>query len=255
LQKYKRNLGWVSTVLSTGNGVHIYQPAQRVILELENIFSKFDFPSQRFLRFAAKHLSNNKSDPANTPAFRSCLVRIPGSHNFKCVQKNNGIADSTTEVKIIQKWDGLRPKINPLLYPFYIWISGEKIKEINELQKNSVKKKYNSSGRSINWIEEKILQTPISDHRKFVSYWILSRYLINVKHMNPDEAYTVLKDWSMRCNGVEALSPSKTEFDKRIRYDIKDAVKTGKAPIGRNLLEQMNKDLYATSFSLGSNQK
>lgn len=97
--------GGYPTKLWTGNGIHIYQPVQGVILENESAFSKFDFPSQRFLKFAAKHLSNGKSDSENNPAFRSCLVRIPGTHNFKCVQKNNDIADSTTEVKIIQKWD------------------------------------------------------------------------------------------------------------------------------------------------------
>jgi hypothetical protein len=32
------------------------------------------------------------------------MIRIPGSHNFKLVQKNNGgVADSSTEVKMIQK--------------------------------------------------------------------------------------------------------------------------------------------------------
>ena len=72
--------------------------------------------------------------------------------------------------------------------------------------------------------------------------------------MNPDEAYAVLKDWSMGCNGVKALSPSTTEFDKRIRYDIKEAVKTGKAPIGKKLLEEMNQDLTQCCFLL-SNQK
>jgi Primase X len=241
-------LGGKPTILGTGNGIHIYQPIQGVILELESMFSRFDFPSQRFLKFAARHLSYNKSDTANNPSFRSCLLRIPGSHNLKRVQKNNGITDSTTEVKVIQKWNRIKPKINPLLYPFYIWIAGEKIKEIDQLQKMNYKKYNVSSSSSIDWLEEKILQTQIPDHRKFASHWILSRYLINVKHMNPDETYTVLKDWSMRCNGVKALSPSTTEFDKRIRYDIKEAVKTGKAPIGKKLLGEMNKELYALIF-------
>jgi hypothetical protein len=36
-------------------------------------------------RFAAQHLSNGKSDHSNNPSFKSCLVRIPGSHNSKCI--------------------------------------------------------------------------------------------------------------------------------------------------------------------------
>jgi Primase X len=242
----KELLGDKPTILWTGNGVHIYQPVEGFVLELERLFSEFNQPSQSFLKFAAQHLSNNKSDLQNNPAFRSCLVRIPGTYNFKCVQKNNGIVNSVAEVKIMQKWNGYRHKINSLLYPFYIWIAGEKIKEINQLQKMNKKgKKYNnsSSNSSINWIEI-LLRTPISDHRKFVSYWILSRYLVNVKHMDPNEASAVLKDWSLKCNELEPLLPSTRDFDKRIRDGIKEAVKSGKAPIGKNLLKVMNKELY-----------
>jgi hypothetical protein len=54
-----------------------------------------------------------------------------------------------------------------------------------------------SSISSINWIG-RLLHTPIADHRKFVSYWILSRYLVNIKHTNPDQAYSIMKDWAMR---------------------------------------------------------
>jgi hypothetical protein len=132
------------TSYPTGHGIYIYQPVQGVILENESVFSEFDFPSQRLLEFAAKHLSNNKSDSENNPAFRSCLVRIPGTHNFKCVKKNNGIADSTTEVITIQNWDGHRPKINPLLYRFHIWLAGEKVKEINQQKISKRSKKYES---------------------------------------------------------------------------------------------------------------
>jgi Primase X len=240
------------TILWTGNGIHVYQPIAGLVLESESLFSGFDHPSQAFLKFAALHLSNHKCDMSNNPAFRSCLVRIPWSHNFKCVQGNNGIADSNTEVKIIQKWDGNRPRINSLLYRFYICLAGEKIKEINQLQKVSRKKSkmYNkSSGSSsdIEWIE-KLIQTPIPDHRKFASHWILSRYLINVKHMTTNDAYAILKDWSIICNGVEALLPSARDFDMRLRYNIKEAVKNGKAPIGKNLLRAMNKQLYSMLF-------
>lgn len=108
-------------------------------------------------------------------------------------------------------------------------------------------KKYANGSNVIDWIE-KLLLTPITDHRKFVSHWILSRYLINVKRTNPEKAYTILKDWSIRCNRVEALSPSVREFDIRIRYDIKEAVKNVKASIGKNLLSEMNKELYSMLF-------
>ena len=48
---------------------------------------------------------------------------------------------------------------------------------------------------------------------------------------------------------MKALSPTIQEFDSIIRYDIKEAVKSGKAPIGKELLKDMNKELYAKLFS------
>jgi hypothetical protein len=250
----KEILGGNPTVIFTGNGVHIYLPVQELIFEQEEIFSKFDQPSKAFLRFAEQHLTNNKSDSSHNPSLKSCLIRIPGSYNSKCIERNNGIADLSTQVQVMQKWDGNRPRINPLLYEFYIWIAGKKISEINQLQKQTMMKKkakkYNSAitSISINWIE-RLLHTPITDHRKFVSYWILSRYLINVKHMNADQAYAIMKDWAMRCNEIRPLSPSVREFDNKIRNDIKEAIKSGKAPIGEKLLKDMNNELYKMMFS------
>jgi hypothetical protein len=54
----------------------------------------------------------------------------------------------------------------------------------------------------------------------------------------------------MRCNEVKALSPTVREFDKRIRYDINEAVKDCKVPIGKKLLKEMNKELYDKLFPL-----
>jgi hypothetical protein len=116
-------------------------PVQALILEQEEIFSKFEKPFRFFLLFAERYL-----------------------------------------------WDRHRPKINPLQSKYYIWIAGKKIAELTELQKGTMTRNkirtYNSItiSISINWIE-RLLQTPIADHRKFVSHWILSRYLINVKHI------------------------------------------------------------------------
>jgi hypothetical protein len=249
LKNIKEILGGNPTVLFTGNGIHIYLPVQEFIFEQEEIFSKFDQPSKAFLRFAEQRLTNNKSDSSHNPSFKSCLIRIPGSYNSKCIEKNNGIANSSNQVQVIQKWDGYRPKIKPLLYEFYIWIAGRKIAELEERQKQTMMKKYNSNTTSISidWIE-RLLHTPIADHRKFVSHWILSRYLINVKHISPDQAYAIMKDWSLKCNEIRPLSPSVREFDNIIRNDIREAIKSGKASIGEKLLNDMNNQLYKILF-------
>jgi hypothetical protein len=99
-------LGGKPTVLWSGNGVHICQPIEAIVLEKESKFAQFDHPSQTFLKFAAEFLSNHKSDTNNNPAFKSCLLRISGSYNSKYAE----------QVKIIQRWDGCRPKSNRLYY-------------------------------------------------------------------------------------------------------------------------------------------
>src|SRR5919197_6429017 len=151
----EQTLGARSTVLWSGNGVHICQPVQAVVLEQESQFAKFDQPSQTFLKFAAQFLSNHKSDVNNNPAFKSCLVRIPGSYNSKYDR----------QVKIIQRWDGFRPKANPLYYHFYIYLADRKLKEFNNLQKNQTESYHTFRGNTIAWIE-KLLDTPIDDYRK-----------------------------------------------------------------------------------------
>jgi hypothetical protein len=90
------------------------------------------------------------------PSTKSCLIRIPGSYNFEGVQRNNGVADSTTKVKIIQKWDGIRREFNPLLYDFNIWLADKKLKEINEFQRLKRQRGCESTSAKpgeIKWIE------------------------------------------------------------------------------------------------------
>ena len=49
------------------------------------------------------------------------MIRIPGSYNAK---------SEPIEVKIIQKWDGKRPSIKPLLFNCYLYLQAVKIKKL-----------------------------------------------------------------------------------------------------------------------------
>jgi len=111
------------TVLLSGNGYHIYLPVTAFIFELEEFFSDFDYPSRKFLQWAEKHLSDNKADPCHTQglSFKNCMLRVPGSINSKVDR----------EVEVIQRWNGIRPSIKPLLEEFYIDITEDKINEIS----------------------------------------------------------------------------------------------------------------------------
>jgi hypothetical protein len=239
------------TIIWTGNGVHIYLPVNGPILELESQFSQFldDKPSQSFLKFAAQHLSNGNSDPNNNPSFKSCLLRVPGSHNSKCIDRNNGITDYnyTTEVKIIKQWNGVRPKINPLLYDFYIRLAGRKFKEIsthssfNKRNNNNITTNNTITKSSIPWIE-RLLQTPIDDYRKNAISLILGPYLINIKKLDYQEAFIIIKAWLLnKCDSVRKLD---FDFSYRIKYALKNAIRTGYKPIRFEKLRERNVELY-----------
>jgi hypothetical protein len=98
------------TVIWSGHGYHIYLPVEAFVLEEESEFAKFGYPSRKLIQFAEYYLSDHKADPCHTKglSFKNCMIRIPGSFNSK-----NGTKE---EVKIIQRWNGFRPSIKPLLF-------------------------------------------------------------------------------------------------------------------------------------------
>ncbi len=232
------------TILWSGNGYHIYQPVSAFPLEQEQLFSsKSNEPSKEFLQFAELHLTDYKSDPSHHPSVKSCLIRIPGSYNFKCVQRNNCIADSATEVKIIQKWDGIRPKFNPLLYDFNIWLADKKLKEINESKRLERKRGYGSTSAKlgeIKWID-KLLQTPIHDYRKNAVALILAPYLLNIKKLSYDDAFSIINEWLNKCSSVRPLD---SNFNFRIKYDLNKVIKNGYLPMKLDTLRIKKKSLY-----------
>ena len=115
LRTIRLKINGYPTVLWTGNGYHVYQPIDAVILEELSQFEQFENPSSKFLRFVERYLTNEKSDPAHNPSFKSCMLRIPGSTNSKCELRNN-------TVEIIQKWDGYRPPISLLFESFHAYL-------------------------------------------------------------------------------------------------------------------------------------
>jgi hypothetical protein len=152
------------TVLCTGNGYHIYQPVLGFILEEIDRFACFTDPNKkdltsRFMQFAESFFIDKKGDPQHRPSIKSCLLRIPGTINSKCNQ----------EVKVVQRWNRIRPPINYILRDYRIWLVAEKINEMKNARPQNYRKsqskaclQYNGSN-TIQWIE-KLLQTSLSDH-------------------------------------------------------------------------------------------
>lgn len=222
------------TALGTGNGYHIYQPIDALVLEQFSQFEEFENPSLKFIRFAETYLTSGKSDPSHSPSFKSCMIRIPGTYNSKYPQGRN-------VVKVIQKWDGYRPPINLLLEAFNAYLVDQKIKEI-KLRKRIEKRFGITAGKShsTSWIET-LLQTPVDDYRKNAIGLILAPYLINIKKLPYESAATVLRDWLKKCSQLRSLDPN---FDYKVKYCLNSAIRKLQLPIRFNTLERKNKELH-----------
>jgi hypothetical protein len=248
LQKIKESIGGNPTVLWTGNGYHVYQPVSGFILEEYETFYEFtkyvdkDLTSM-FIQFAEEHFTDYAADRLHNPTVKSCLVRIAGSLNSKCVAKGED-----AEVKIIKNWDSVRPSIQPMLKDFRIWLIQKRIDDIKELKKQEKKhskfqmtvSKTQERANTIKWIEKGILEHPLPDHRKYVIWRILSPYLLNIKRLPKEEAYSVMKEWLDKCNKLEKL-----HFNPKIK--IKDGLKgasKGYLPISMEKLKEENRQLY-----------
>jgi hypothetical protein len=172
LKTIRKKINGHPTVLWTGNGYHVYQPIDAIILEQFTEFDQFENPSLKFIRFAEYSLTCGKAaDSSHYPSFKSCMIRIPGSHNSKCSAENN-------KIKLYQKWNGYRPSMSMLLGSFHASLVDQKIKEIR--LKKRIKKRYGTAEyqrNTISWIET-LLETPIEDYRKNAIGLILAPYHI-----------------------------------------------------------------------------
>ena len=90
LKKIESTMYGHPTTLLAGNGYHIYPPVAGSILD-EEVFAKSTDSTgkdltTKFMQFAEDFLANKKGDPQHRSSINSCLVRIPGTTNSKCVQ-------------------------------------------------------------------------------------------------------------------------------------------------------------------------
>ena len=226
------------TVLWTGNGYHIYQPVHGFILEEIDRFESLIDPfkkdlTSRFMQFAESFFTDQKGDPQHRPSIKSCLIRIPGTINSKC----------NREVKIVQRWNRIRPPINYLLRDYRTWLVAEKI---NEKRSRNYRKSYSNTclryngTDTIHWIE-KLLQIPIADHRKYAIWRILIPYLFNIRNLSDTNVTNIIQDWLNKCDETRAL-------DFNVEYSIRQNIKNSKRhrylPIGINKLGSENYELY-----------
>jgi hypothetical protein len=244
LRRIKKELRAAPTVLWSGNGYHLLLPIDCPILEHITEFTKFERPSELFIRFAEKWLSRGRSDPNHNPSFKSCMIRTPGSYNSKCMA-----AGGDPEVKIIHRWDGIRAKVTKrMLTEFYTHLVSEKIKEIERSASNSKNRAIWSSHANVNhaeirWIEN-LLHTAIADYRKHTIDLILAPYLINIRKLSYSQAFEVIKAWLDRCDQLRPLDRS-SNFNRRIKSALDTAIKNGIPPMSLRTLQSRNPELFS----------
>jgi hypothetical protein len=249
LKNIEVELNGKPTVIWSGNGSHIIQPMTAIALEELDLFNPVatgtDHPSVKYLRWAEEYLSNGKSDPAHsrTLSFGNCMLRVPGSHNSKCVKTNGGLLDSDkTAVKIIQEWNGRRPTMMLLIGSFHAHLLNQKMKQ-NQRGKRRRYQKCDVNRVTpaiIPWIE-KLLTISLNDYRKYCTWRILAPYLINIRKLPDEQANYIISEWLKKCNLTKRVT---FDVHSRIRYDIQSVRKKGFYPIGRNQLKTENVDLY-----------
>ena len=180
------------------------------------------------MRYAEQLFSNGKHDTHHRPSIHSCLLRVPGTYNSK-----NG-----ERVKIIQQWDRYRPPIQDILTDFRVTLIEEELSRINAAKKIFGKKA--GTHDKINWIE-KLLHTPITDHRRYCLWRILAPYFANVRRLSDDESISAVKSWLVECS---KLRPLEGRPSYSFRYNLNNARKVGYYPISLENLKKENPGLY-----------
>jgi hypothetical protein len=254
--------GCKPTVLWTGNGYHVYIVLNTRPLELITELAELsDNPSEEFLRFAELVFTNKRKDSCHNPSFKSSLLRIPYTLNSRCIDMTTENYIKDPEVKTIQAFDGLAIPIinNELLREFRLYLTD---KDIISTNLESIKRRNNQINRyhsyssaaanrrsnipaSYQWIEEKLLHTPISDHRKYTIDLVLAPFLIVIKCLSFEESYSIIKDWVVKCNSIEMLKPSIEYFDNKIKAAINNSIQSKIPPILQENIDKKYPDWHS----------
>jgi hypothetical protein len=264
LNNIKQHLnGAIPTVLWTGGGYHVYLPLDTDFVPVYEELPEFQrfkddkiSPSVKFIRYAAKRLTNSKSDKNHNPSFDSCLWRTPGSINTK-------YTDEDAKVRIIQRWNGVRarPTKDFMITDFHAFLVQEVINEkVKELERTERIKKSGHSFRNnpgsipetYRYIEDKLLKTPIEDYRKHVVDVILIPYFVVIKGMTDfNQIFDIIMQWLDKCAQLRRLNPSRHDFVNRVRQRINEVMEDHSkdeaiAPMRFETLKEKNPNLYKT---------
>jgi hypothetical protein len=249
LKRIHKQLKVKPTVIWTGNGYHIYLPIKAFVLENEKIFADFTTNSDsnlnltsKFMRYAEQLLAKNNHDTHHNPTTSSCLLRIPGTFNSK-----NG-----EQVMIVQEWDRNKPAIQYMLRGFWQHLMQQELDRIVQLRAEAklVSNQKQNEFINTNWIE-RLLQTPIADHRKYCIWQILAPYPVNVKELSNDKSYDIIISWLEECSKLQRLA---FYYKPRVGDDVRRARRLGYYPISLSNLLKGKPELYEIIMASAENR-
>jgi hypothetical protein len=256
-----------TTVIWSGNGYHVHVPLEwRSALEDMPEFVNFKDDQDlttRFLRWVERELTEGMADQHHNPSIKSCLLRVPGTINSKAKAAGK---DPFVRVTQVSKWAfvgkhaspddiGMPQVKNEFLMKFHSMlvqeVIDEKMKKLERRKMISLGLLKEGNNNSLDWID-KLLQIPVQDNRKDLLFWVLAPYLITVKGLDYDKAYSVLEQWLDKCNDVKRLEPDWTSFRYRIRYCLDIAENQERKPIKFDTFKEYYPDVYKSLKLAGS---
>jgi Primase X len=83
------------------------------------------------------------------------------------------------------------------------------------------------------------LQIPISDHRKYALWRIVTPYLINIRKLSHEDALSIIREWLNKCDKLKPLAG----VNDRIKPNLSAASRVGYLPIGFDNLKTENRQL------------
>jgi hypothetical protein len=230
------------TVIWTGHGYHIYLP----IFLLDKQFKNNEEVTVDFLRFIERHISHNQSDKGHYPSLRNSMMRIPFSWNSKAVAEDS----DNFEVRIIQKWDGFRvsPSVE-LLAEFNLMKQRAKLKELKQerILKEQIKShKIIPTDTPTDPLKEFLIfeSQGIADGRKNILYYVIARYLIRERCLEPEIAKAICHDWLERCNKVRKLEDASHLLKYHVNHCIKDAINRNRDSMPIEILKDYSVEAY-----------
>jgi hypothetical protein len=98
----------------------------------------------------------------------------------------------------------------------------------------------NNSNNKVSWIEL-LLQTPISNYRKYCIWRIFAPYLLNSRHLSYDESFNIIREWLDKCNQLERIT---FNINQKINEGLRGAERKGCLQVRKDRLEEDNGGLY-----------